>query len=761
MFDSDDSLIWQVSRSRNIKEKGQSSENFAKQGKIQFTKQMPSTEGLINASRKNDYDTNFPRKPQVTSGHCAPFSRIENKMSEDITSETGAAEQRFQDSQMHKPCDVAALSHTHTPITGHMSERLYNPKVYSPTHEVVTKETSPNAVKQNSPLTNDINSSTQQHSTLKENISPQARPVWNVVSPHVFNNRPATPPVIKKVKFSKDNFSSYAVETELDHAKKPNVFLRDSSLPQNQSNKETVDPSFPDDRQLQVPMNNRVCTSENVNNRYYSPTSISLPAQAYHSNHILPDRRYNSHVKQGSVYPEPFGFSPQSLNDRFYSPPDPMVYRLIEDQNQQILKLTNTIERILEKQQEDNSPKDTGSREISNSKALHSKERGGDQDNLYKDISTQTQVTSMPEKRCVGVNTDISWNDLIASIRDCNAYDHRGFNSVERPRVTKELNLSDTNRDSAGENVDPDRYQSKQVLSLHRSPVQGPISESTEQEGASLTREIVTAATQEDQPRSHPSLPIGMSEYHDKRLLGELPGHLRNDGKRVIEFGSSVAFGESANTYRNIVQHQNQPTNPNSLPPGGTFYNNVMTNIQQILQGSKALQEERECRQSDKDDHQMSRLVESSTEEIQPDPQIEAVRKQLLQFGISFIDPASRASDPTTILDTMYLPGVHNMLSLYQSTISTHYQTSYQETDATAAKYLTDSQLAAIAAMSPAVTKRNRETGAVTSHGYPIPAKDVNSHERRNQSQLYKFNVNDNFSMATKKFLDRYGLQDD
>lgn len=50
------------------------------------------------------------------------------------------------------------------------------------------------------------------------------------------------------------------------------------------------------------------------------------------------------------------------------------------------------------------------------------------------------------------------------------------------------------------------------------------------------------------------------------------------------------------------------------------------------------------------------------------------------------------------LVDSLYLPGLHNAVSLFQSSISTHI---HHANDATAAKYLTDSQLAAIAATSP------------------------------------------------------------
>ena len=53
------------------------------------------------------------------------------------------------------------------------------------------------------------------------------------------------------------------------------------------------------------------------------------------------------------------------------------------------------------------------------------------------------------------------------------------------------------------------------------------------------------------------------------------------------------------------------------------------------------------------------------------------------------------------LLDSMYMPGLHNMLSVYQSTIIAPYHNVFRESDATAAKYLTDVQLAAIASQSP------------------------------------------------------------
>lgn len=545
MFDSDDSLIWQVSRPRSLKEKEQSFESYAKQDKMQFSSQSrmaisaqtPVTEDVINATEKKDYNINsILRRPQVASVPCAPFPRGEKQMTEDVTSETRATERKFQDLQMNKPCDVIAPPFTHTGSTGHVNERQYNPKVYSPAQEVVTNKASTDddshgMRQKDSPLTNYVISGAQQHPARTENfISPQARPVCDV-SPHIFNSRPATPPVMKRVMFSQDNISNSPVETESDNANKTNAFHVDSCLPQSQNKKENIHPSFPADQQLRIPMDSRACFSENVSNHYYSPTSISHPAQASQFNHTLQDKRYNSLVKQG-VYPEPYSYSPHSFNGRLYSPPDPMVYRLIEDQSQQILKLTKTIERIVEKQQEDKSPKDVSLRELANSKVMHSMEGDEDQANLHKDISTQTLATSMPEKRCVGVNTDLSWPDLIASIRDCNTCevrDHWGFNSVERTKATKEIKSNDMNRNSPRENVDPEKCQSKQKLSLDRrnSAFQGIMSESPRQEGTSMTEEDVMLAAQEEQPRSHPSLPIGMPQYYDNRVPEKLAGHLR------------------------------------------------------------------------------------------------------------------------------------------------------------------------------------------------------------------------------------------
>ncbi|XP_047471110.1 uncharacterized protein LOC125026594 [Penaeus chinensis] len=127
---------------------------------------------------------------------------------------------------------------------------------------------------------------------------------------------------------------------------------------------------------------------------------------------------------------------------------------------------------------------------------------------------------------------------------------------------------------------------------------------------------------------------------------------------------------------------------------------------------------------------------------------MEAVRKQLMQFGISFIDPATLASNNRPVLDTMYLPGLHNMLSMYQNSIPTSGTVPYQETDATAAKYLSDAQLAAIASASPAMTGRTRAVRETKALRPPF-------------QQIKNPDTENNFSIATKKFLGKYGLQED
>ncbi|KAG7154684.1 hypothetical protein Hamer_G015045, partial [Homarus americanus] len=177
-------------------------------------------------------------------------------------------------------------------------------------------------------------------------------------------------------------------------------------------------------------------------------------------------------------------------------------------------------------------------------------------------------------------------------------------------------------------------------------------------------------------------------QYHDDSDPEESSGCLRNDDKESVEYRDPLTMGESPSAQQNNVwTNQSQPISSH------------LTNINQILQNAKA---------ADKCNRMKLMIM------IRPvKPHIEAVKKQLMQFGISFMDPASLTTNHKAVMDTMYVPGFHNMLSMYQSTISTH----YLESDAMAAKYLTDSQLAAIAAMSPVFSVNNEKGMKVKEQG--------------------------------------------
>lgn len=192
-------------------------------------------------------------------------------------------------------------------------------------------------------------------------------------------------------------------------------------------------------------------------------------------------------------------------------------------------------------------------------------------------------------------------------------------------------------------------------------------------------------------------------------------------------------------------------------PPKPTM---LQTNIQQILQSSRSAEEEEE--QTAEQNYHHVKVQEAATHTGDGellDPQIEAVKRQLLQFGISFIDPASLASNHRPLLDTMYLPGLHNMLSVYQSSIVTH-QNVHKETDAMAAKYLTDAQLASIASRSPGMKGRSTNITNIRRRDSSEPGNQFRAGSNSVVQAKGYATCDDNLSMATKKFLGKYGLTD-
>ncbi|KAK8750119.1 hypothetical protein OTU49_015245 [Cherax quadricarinatus] len=697
MFDSDDSLIWQGSRHSLPNERATAFGNQLSQDKDQICTQIvgnsksSSIQDVGKVLGKNTYSNSSPRISQVRNVHFESSPRyISSQVKDSVAG--GILPRRLNDSQENLSKYVGTSPLISPSINTATNERPYNPQVYSPAHKIAARNDlydfgTDGLKKHVSPMTKNKMPVVQNYATCTEKILTHPHSSQNDVNPYIFKNGSALKPLINQVLPAIKN-TTHPIETETNISIKNSDFSNNSPLLQN---KENVSSQVNEER-----MNS-------VHRNYFSPLSTSLPLQALQTNQNFQGQR-SLPINQECVHPEPPSYYPLA-GGRLYSPTDPMVYHLIEDQNLQILKLTKTLDYIMRKQQEIESPKDVATGEVVKDKIIYAKRSSLNRECLQREISTQTSDSTIPETKSVGVNTDLTWMDFVDSDRQCDTVaNHLGSSYGRRPRCDQEKEESLTERNDL---------------------------------------------------RTEQATPVNMTNNCGDIVSESNNGCPRND--RSVEWVDSLALGESAKAYENNLQAQNQSSSSVSGPPGVTFYNNVMTNIKQILQNSKTAEEEKGQTQHNEDIIQSRRPVEAEvveTVEPPPDPQIEAVRKQLVQFGISFIDPVTLTSNHKTIMDTMYLPGIQNIM--YQSTISTHYQTPCHETDATAAKYLTDSQLAAIAAMSPAMKKRNGSESAVTDD---TSVPQFSSSQEKKQSQFYKFNNND-FSIATKKFLDRYGLQD-
>ncbi|KAK8378553.1 hypothetical protein O3P69_011212 [Scylla paramamosain] len=477
------------------------------------------------------------------------------------------------------------------------------------------------------------------------------------------------------------------------------------------------------------------------NKDWSSPASSSVPVPST-----------SPYITQGPEYPQgqPGGhpdnhYSPVLPAVRLpYSPADPVVYRLIEDQKQQILKLTLDLQKIMERQAKQEKEEGKGTLTTNCQGRMMQK-----QNVLHQDAATQTEDTQQLAVQTVAVNTDISWPELIGSVK------HQEKEKEEEdipayPRHSRVPGQEAWLRDIS------DGQESFSLHHHHRQP----------RDNGESASEMTPKDSQEDS-----ELP-NTQEWDQARPAPLSPIAPTNSGFTRVNAGDG--WQEAV-----VGMDSGTPFVPSSIPPhtGTTFYHNVLTNIQQILHTSPAQGKQQQHHEHHHHHHQQRHdqhhhhqpvttslqqqgmaARDSPGEATTPDPQIEAVRQQLVSFGISFLDPATLTPSSRPLVDSLYLPGLHNAVSLFQSSISTHI---HHASDATAAKYLTDSQLAAIAAASPAMKKASN--GSTDQPGSALPLSVPPIHQQHNQ--LYSLGVEDEnsncVSMTTRKFLKKYGLQED
>ncbi|XP_064082576.1 uncharacterized protein LOC135198683 [Macrobrachium nipponense] len=462
-----------------------------------------------------------------------------------------------------------------------------------------------------------------------------------------------------------------------------------------------------------------------------------------------------SHQSYTQPYCPP-SYQPSSVG-KDVKPIDSNVYQLIEDQNRHIIKLYETLETFLKKKGSDDA-KDNNSKKDG---SVHQKRNDQACNCSYRHVSTQTVTSNNANLQSVGTNTDISWPDLLSTIKQ-NEQPSSDTGAIRLPAMQKENNEEDS-----------PAVKERFLNGRHRRVSDLKKTGSERKEISFTMREVVMASIQEYQPSPEPSLHINMEDYKDASEYEAYNEESRvpsdaGDCTSSPDQGERVSFCDRNNSpypqHNHHQESQNIVPSPGN-PPTNTFYNNVMANIQQILQNSRSAddddgeeaEEEVETRKQRLHNKAEQQQHSSQQEELH-DPQVEAIRHQLSQFGVSCIDPASFVPGHRPVPDTFCLPGVHNMLSVYQSTIVSPYRPGFKES--VVAKYMTDMQLATIASRSTAMRNLNlKATGARERElsAAPDPSSRFGVPDYLSSGKEYS-SYDDNLSIATKNFLGKYGL---
>ncbi|XP_064082883.1 uncharacterized protein LOC135198843 [Macrobrachium nipponense] len=131
-------------------------------------------------------------------------------------------------------------------------------------------------------------------------------------------------------------------------------------------------------------------------------------------------------------------YQPSSVG-KDVKPMDSNVYQLIEDQNRHIIKLYETLETFLKKKGSDDA-KDNNSKKDG---SVHQKRNDQACNCSYRHVSTQTVTSNNANLQSVGTNTDISWPDLLSTIKQ-NEQPSSATGAIRLPAMQKENNEEDS-----------------------------------------------------------------------------------------------------------------------------------------------------------------------------------------------------------------------------------------------------------------------------------------------------------------------------
>ncbi|KAK7017917.1 hypothetical protein SK128_013830 [Halocaridina rubra] len=749
MFDSDDSLIWHLPKSvpkpSLVLQQQQKTKPY-NTGSIEF-KRSPNVSDKENTSRNSPIS-------QTSNTSSAVVQRFlsSNGMTEKKKSVPGF------DFKVNKQCPDEAEDFRNV-------QKLYNPMMYSPSQKRAVDENPKRRFvlseqqkvvfdqypQQRFPLSGqDTNIHSRESTNITDNIceKPKNITVRSANSgmrdeDHLFHhvsNEGAASHSKKVVHFNKHSPCTSTLplkpqitgtDTHEEYFNLPRNYIRESYSEHTEDAQHDMYPgNLMNGMQLYTKYGNSHVTD------FRSSTNSQIPLSRY-------DNSANISRSSVAVIPENGNFvQQQQVSHGIQEPGDSNLHQVIEKQNQHILRLYKMLEAFMEKNHV---------HEVDNHGTAISK-------NL-KDIATQTDISQVPHMLSVSTNTDPSWQDV-------NGQKSAENNDIERndtlmsPVMRRKISIT---RNSFQES--PKRLQKverrERVISK-----QSNFSNLDQRElkEISLSMREVVMTTIEEGDSSHESPICDSREEYTEANEGE--PHMEKQCQffqQQRDFVISPAPSERASPHNESFERYHNLANDEKIlsyaksedVPGGTFYRNVLNNVQQILKNSRTAEEGHSLKMNQEVVRCEAVAPQVEDTDTLADPQMDAIRRQLKQFGISFIDPDSVSPHRKPLFDSMYMPGLHNMLSMYQSSLVAPANV-FKETDAIAAKYLSDTQLAAIAAMSPAMQKNQSQNALQTRDSSPSLSRKVLAEK----SFLPDRNANNDLSMATKKFLGKYGLMD-
>lgn len=489
MFDSEDSLIWQQPKSNlpaSLQQKRDAP--FTKVGSTVANQRVPVIPAVNNPGKQaapsreiqgSQSTTHF--KNRADENYVRPKLPLQSK-----------TEGQFQRESSGSPVLKNPM----------MSDKHYNPLIYSPSQKNgVNKEvghSSSPPVREISPL-----------------ITRNTVPVTRVLTPQT-QNTVSSSSHEDSVMLSKNSWPSQVTTKSVHFYKNP--VMSDEETPlytkrmeQHQRclqtygyEKENVKPYSPAISEGK--------TTEPSNFAQSYRKDLNTPPSVQYNSTLISQGSQSSHRPLSEVTHQSDRISGQSSNHC-----NPNVYHLIEKQNEHIFRLQSSLEKLLEKQEHNEAQRNKESRELLREIVMAtSAKQQVNQKQIFKDTCSQTELDRC-ETKSIGINTEISWADLIASVMPSENAVERGPEQDAKFESREAVKFLQTSNKKSGERQADnirDNYQPN-LLKRRDSSSRQATNWTVHKEMSLTMQEVVMKTIEEDPPSPDPSVHISMTEYHD------------------------------------------------------------------------------------------------------------------------------------------------------------------------------------------------------------------------------------------------------